>query len=315
MSNFTWVFDQDVGVWKNHALSEKIRFAATEMSVFLDHVGVEPGYGRNSGESVNITRVLNITEPTSAALTEGVRIPEDDFTLANTQITVAELGRAVPFTSLSSDLAYFDTTSSIQRKLREQLRLYMDTLASAAFTGCQIKYIPTGASAATWDTDGTASSTATANVNVYHLEEIRDAMVDTYHVPYAEGEHYIGIFRTLGLRGIKRDPDFEEWHKYTSPMKKFNSEVGMIEQIRLIETNHANTLGKVGTSDVLGEGVVFGEDAVVMAEAMAPELRAAIPQDFGRQKAVAWYAILGFDEVFPTANAGQARIVHVTSDT
>jgi hypothetical protein len=64
---------------------------------------------------------------------------------------------------------------------------------------------------------------------------------------------------------------------------------------------------------VLGEGVVFGEDGVVLAEAMTPELRAAIPGDFGRSKAVAWYGILEFGIVWDTGNAGEARIVHVSS--
>jgi len=64
---------------------------------------------------------------------------------------------------------------------------------------------------------------------------------------------------------------------------------------------------------VLGEGVVFGDDAVAIAEAMAPELRAAIPGDFGRSRAVAWYGILAFDIIWDTGTAGEAKIVHVGS--
>ena len=51
----------------------------------------------------------------------------------------------------------------------------------------------------------------------------------------------------------------------------------------------------------------------MLAEAMAPELRAAIPSDFGRSKAVAWYGILAFKLIWDTGNAGEARVVHVTS--
>jgi len=46
---------------------------------------------------------------------------------------------------------------------------------------------------------------------------------------------------------------------------------------------------------------------------MSPELRAAIPGDFGRSKAVAWYGILEFDIIWDTGNPGEARIVHVAS--
>jgi hypothetical protein len=59
--------------------------------------------------------------------------------------------------------------------------------------------------------------------------------------------------------------------------------------------------------------VVFGSDAVAMAEVMTPELRAAIPQDFGRSKAVAWYGNLGFGLIWDTGNAGEAKVVHVGS--
>ena len=86
-----------------------------------------------------------------------------------------------------------------------------------------------------------------------------------------------------------QDPAWEEWHKYTNPQAKYNGEVGRWEHIRLLKTNHNGALGKVGTGSVLGEGVVFGRDAVAMAEVLTPELRAAIPGDFGRSKAVAWY--------------------------
>jgi N4-gp56 family major capsid protein len=138
-------------------------------------------------------------------------------------------------------------------------------------------------------------------------------MFDTLQVPPLEGGDYLAIVRTLGLRGIKRDDNWEEWHKYTDPQAKFNGEVGRIESIRFIETNHARAFGKIGTGSVLGEGVVFGDEGVAIAEAMTPELRAAIPGDFGRSRAVAWYGILAFEPIWDTGNAGEAKIVHVTS--
>jgi len=110
------------------------------------------------------------------------------------------------------------------------------------------------------------------------------------------------------------DPAWENWQKYTDPSKKFNSEVGRMENIRFVEINNTAALsGTLGTGGVLGEGVIFGEDAVSMAVAEDPELRAELPKDFGRSLAVAWYGILEFGIVWDTANAGEARIIHVTS--
>lgn len=310
---FTWSFDAPTGTFKSHALSRRLWEAAIAKSVFMDHVTPVEGFGKNMGEDVTLTRIANLTEPTDPDLIETERIPEDDFALTTTAVTIAEQGRAVPFTSFAQDLSHFDLDNQIQRTLRDQMQLAMDTKAATAFKTAQVKYIPTGATSRTIDTDGTASTQATNNMNVWHAEEIRDYMFDTLHTPPLENDDYVGIFRTLGLRGIKRDPDFEEWHKYTDPSVKFNSEVGRMESIRFIESNHSQALSKVGSSSVLGEGVVFGADAVAMAEAETPELRANVPQDFGRSKAVAWYGQLGWKIIWDTANAGEARIVHVTS--
>lgn len=315
MPQFSWNFDAPTGTYKNHAMSSRLYEAAVENSVFMDHVRPVEGFGKKQGESVTLVRVRNITEPVSADLTETVRIPEDEFDLSTTQITVTELGRAVPFTSLSMDLSKFDLENPIQKKLREQMRLVLDTKAATAFKTTLIKYQPVSASSGTFTTNGTFAGAATSNMNIFHTEEIRDYMFDTLQVPPVDGDDYVGIFRTLGLRGIKRDPDWEEWHKYTNPQAKYNGEVGRIEGVRFIETNHARALDKVGTSDVLGEGVIFGDEGVVMAEALTPELRAAIPGDFGRSRAVAWYGILAFALIWGTANAGEAKVVHVGSTT
>jgi N4-gp56 family major capsid protein len=313
MAQFTWEFDAPSGVFKSHAMSKRLYMAALENTVFMDFVKPVDGYGRKMGDTVTLTRIATISEPTSANLTEGNRIPEDTYSISTTSVTVVEIGRSVPFTSFAEDLTFFDLENGIQRRLRDQMGLVMDTKAATAFKTAQVKYIPTGLAAGTFDTDGTASTSATANWNVFHVEEIRDYLFDTLQTPTWEGDDYIAIFRTLGLRGIKRDPAWEEWHKYTDPQAKFNNEIGRIENVRHIETNHNNALGKQGTNSVLGEGVVFGADAIVMAEVLTPELRAEIKGDFGRARAVAWYGILEFGIIWDTSNAGQARIVHVTS--
>jgi N4-gp56 family major capsid protein len=313
MAQVTWTFDLPTGTFKNHAMSKRLYRAALAESIFADHVTTIDGFGKKMGESVTLTRVAALTQPASAVLIETERIPEDVLTLSTTAITVNELGRSVPFTSFANDLSEFDLENPIQRALKEQQRLELDRIFAVAFKAAKVKYTPTGAAAATITTNGTFGATATVNMNVFHLEEIYDYMYDTLFVPTLANDDYIGIFRTLGIRGIMRDPTWTEWHKYTDPQAKYNGEVGRLEGIRLLTTNNANALAKVGTASVLGEGVVFGEDSVALAEVLSPELRAAIPSDYGRAKGVAWYAILQAGLIWDTGNAGQARVVHVGS--
>ncbi|HEX4715510.1 MAG TPA: hypothetical protein VH164_11340, partial [Ktedonobacteraceae bacterium] len=276
MAQFQWQFDAPTGTFKQHALSARLYEAAVQRSVFVDHCRPVEGFGKKQGENVTLTRISNIAEPTSANLVEGERIPEDTFVVTTTSITVKEIGRSVPFTSFAQDLSFFDIENPIQNKLIDQMRLVLDTKAAAAFKQALIKYTPTGFSSETITTNGTPGAQASENMNVYHCEEIRDYMFDTLNIPPADGEDYVGIFRTLGMRGIKRDPAWETWHKYTDPQAKYNAEVGRLENIRFIETNHSLALGKIGLSSILGEGVVFGQDAVAMAEVLTPEMRAGI---------------------------------------
>lgn len=313
MAQFQWQFDAPSGTYKQHALSRMIYTAAVAEAKFADHVKPVDGFGKKRGENVTLTRVAALAEPTSARLSEGERIPEDSYSITTTSITVYEYGRAVPFTSLSEDLSHFDLENSIQAALKDQMKLSLDTMMATAFKTAKIKYAPTGLASNNIATAGTFGAQATANLNIWHVEEIADYLYDTLLAPPVDGDDYIGIFRRLAMRGLKRDPEWEEWHKYTDPSAKFTGEVGRIERIRFIETNHNQALGKVGSGSVLGEGVVFGKDNVALAETVTPELRAAIPSDFGRSKAVAWYGILEAGIIWDTGNAGQARIIHVGS--
>lgn len=311
--SFSWVFDAPTGTYKNNFLSAKLYEAAIAEAKFVEHVTPIPSFGRKKGESVTLTRVRNLAMPTNARLSELDRIPEDQLALSTTVITVSEWGRAVPFTSFSEDLSAYNIENAVQSALKNQLKLVLDAAAAAAFKQARVKYVPTGAATSTITTNGVPGATATANLNVWHVEEIRDYMYDTLNVPPAVGDDYIAIVRTLGLRGIKRDNEWKDWYKYTDPTAKFNGEVGRIESIRFIETNHSGALGKVGTASVLGEGIFFGADAVAMAEVLTPELRAKMPEDYGRSQGVAWYGIFEFGLIWDTGNAGEARVVHVTS--
>lgn len=315
MATHSWVSDGPSGVYKNHDLSSKLRLAAIKQAKFMQFVKPEEGYGKKKGESVTITRVSNIDVPTSDVLSELSRIPEDSLSLSTQAISVAERGRAVPYTSLSQDLSAYDIENAIQKKLKDQLSLSMDKAAATAFKSGKILAVPTGVSATTFETDGAVSNAATSNLNMYHVESIRDYMFSTLNIAPYMGDDYVAIIVTQAKRGLMRDPAWVDWKKYTDPEAKYNGEVGRIENIRFIETNNTASLAtNLGTGSVLGEGVFFGEDPVVMAVAEDPHLRAKESEDYGRAKGVAWYGIYGFGQIWSdSANAGEARVVYMTS--
>jgi len=61
----------------------------------------------------------------------------------------------------------------------------------------------------------------------------------------------------------------------------------------------------VGVSAAHGEAVFFGDDAVLEAVAIPEEVRYDLPKDFGRNKAVAWYGLLGFQIIWCGAGSNE----------
>ena len=315
MATQTWTYNAPSGVYQNHAISSEIRFASIAMTKFMQFTKPVEGYGAKQGSNVTITRVSNVAVPSDDSLVELDRIPEDTFTLSTQAISVTERGRAIPYTNLSQELGYFDIENAIQRKLRDQLALRLDQLAATAFKVGQIKGCPDGLASITFYTNGAAGETASVNLNVYHIEQIRDQLYATYNVMPYEGDDYMCVCSTKARRGLIRDPNWEKWKTYSEPDAKFNGEIGRIEGVRFIESNNTNAIsGSLGTGGVLGEAVFFGDDPVAMASVMDPELRAKESQDYGRSKGVAWYGIYGFDQIWKdSSNAGEARVIHITS--
>src|SRR5690606_34789474 len=147
----------------------------------------------------------------------------------------------------------------IQRKLRDQLSLRLDISASAAFKEGRIKAVPDGTASLNISTNGAAGASATANLNVYHVEQLRDYMYSTLTIAPYDGDNYVCVANTKALRGIKRDPNWEKWKTYADAEAKFNSEVGKIESVRFVESNNNMALSAaLGTNSVLGEAVFFG---------------------------------------------------------
>ncbi len=313
MATYTWTADVSSGILKNHTLSAQLREASVVQSLFATFVDAEPGYGRQNGDTLNVTRISNIAVPTSTTLSEGQPMSEDVFSISTQSITVAENGRAVPFTSLAKDLLYFDLESKVQKMLMRQMKIAFDRAAATQFKAGQLQAYCGGISSLTINTSGT-SGTATVNPNLYHLEQLRDAMFTTYYMEPFDGEHYVGLVSTKAKRGLMQDPAWVDWKKYTDPSAKYNSELGQLENIRLVEINDTSSLSGAKGVNSVGEAVFFGMDVATMGVAIDPELRAKIPTDYGRSKGVAWYGIYGFAQIWSdSANAGEARSIMVSS--
>jgi len=316
---YSWDFDAPTGTFKNFQLSSELYETALENSVVMAHVDVEQSFGKNKGDTFNLTRFTHIAEPANAELSELLPIPEVQFSLSTSAITVKEYGVAVPYTGKLELLSKYNIENAVQRTLMEQKRLVLDSVGLTQFKSTNVKYVPTAATTGVITYNGTPSGTAVADLSYFHIEDISQNMYDDLRVPYADGDQYVAIFRAKTVTTIRRDSQFIAWNQMNNAGAKAKGMVGVIERLKIIETNHASAgaLPNVG-SNSFGPGVVFGRDAVLMLEVETPHLRAALPSNFGRFKSICWYALFGMGLIYtgPTTQAtsrGVSRVVHVTS--
>jgi hypothetical protein len=144
------------------------------------------------------------------------------------------------------------------------------------------------------------------------------------NIPYYTERDYFAIARPLGLRKLK--DLLEAVYQYTTDgltMIK-NGEIGRYSDTRFVEqttipaggasdsttfdpfTDTADAWNSAGADWVF----VFGAETVCEAIHTEEEIRAKTPDDYGRSKGIAWYALNGFGLTHNDSNnLAQSRIV------
>lgn len=304
-----WVFDAPSGVYKDHALSSKIRDAAISDSQFMKFATPEPGFGKGKGQSVTITRVFPL--PKATRVSELDRLPSGRPSIDTKTITVSEWGFKIPITEFERNLTHFNLENKYQKVLKDQMRLTLDDMVSDAFKLTPIKYVPQS-TGPTITTNGTPGATANANLSISDLRQIHDYLRQNLKAPKYRNGKYVGILSTKAARGIKNDPEYKDWLAPSDSGPFYDGRLRDVEGFMLYETNHDDALSNaLGSGSVLGEAVFFGDDAVALATVEEPELRAGVPEDLGRFRDVGWVGTLEAGLIWDVA--AYARVVHVTS--
>lgn len=306
----SWTLDATAGVYKNHALSSRIREAAIARAVFMRYVRPEQNYGKGRGASITVTRVFPLSN--ASRVSELDRLPSGRPNIDTVQIATSEWGFKIEMTEFEKNLTHFDLSNQYQRVLRDQMMLTMDAMVSEAMKQTPYKYIP-DVSGGQFDTDGTASATADSNLTIADLRRIHDELSGTLKVPPFANGKYVGILTTRAARGIKNDPEYKDWQAPTGSGPLMDGRLRDVEGFQLVETNHYTALDNdVGSGGVLGECLFFGADPAVLATVEEPELRAgATTEDLGRFREVGWVGTLDAGLIWDTAS--YARVIHVTS--
>jgi N4-gp56 family major capsid protein len=271
----------------NPKLSRTTRHAAQAEMVFRQYADVQEEFGKGKGDTVNFDKWGNISTA-GGTLVETATMPRRTHTPYKGTLTVNEYGNGHGYTGKLEALSQFDESQKINRILKNDMVETMDTAVEAQFTATKIVYVASSATAYNIYTDATPVQTASVALDAFHVKNMVDYLYQTMKAPKFSGGFYHGILSTQAARGL-HDALQAIWQYTKYPV---NGEIGSYYATRFSRSNHAIS-NAVGISAAFGEAYIFGADTVMEAIVIPEEIRYEV-KDVGRDKMIAWYALLGF---------------------
>jgi N4-gp56 family major capsid protein len=284
-----------VGVTDRFQSMPILRFE--QFAVKKTELGVQPGL------TINFMRYNNLGA--ASQLVEGVRMQTVALSASQFQITVAEQGYAVAVSELLLNASFDDVMASASRLLGRNMAIYLDSsarntllLGSSVLYGYDNPYTygPPAADATAGYFNPYQPGTVAANraaltgTGYFSYALVKDAVetLATKNVPRL-GETYVCFVHPHQSRHLRDDPQFIEVTKYAAPGNFMLGEIGRINDVVFIETTQVPQV-------VAGvyQSIFIGDNAFGHAISLPVELRDGGILDFGREHALAWYAIWGF---------------------
>lgn len=321
--------DIGAGILANHQISDEILEVALGECKIVQHTH-DHGFGfkKNAGETVNLFHVNRLPDAESAELEEEGQIPMRMLSFGSRALTLTEHGEGLQFSAKLQELSKFKPDPIMRKELAASLERSLDTEAARdGFMSADVKicFSPTTLTGGVWSVTGAAGAVAVSPITADHAKKISAYMRDTIHVPFYKGgkknagssEHYVALSCNTNIENLLLDTRVEKWQQY---MREggflYKGEMCETYKIKWLEINRAMALANLsGTSTVMGEAVVFGDEAVARIEAVTPHLRLNpnFGGRFGTMMAMAWWGIYAFGPVWDSASDGKAKMVKLIS--
>lgn len=296
--------------------SKEILFQAMPILRFEQFAVKKTELGVTPGLTINFMRYNNLGN--ASQLVEGIRMQTAPLTASQFSITVAEQGFAVAVSELLLNASFDDVMASASRLLGRNMATYLDVSARNTLLQASSQIFgyqkDTGAinNQVFYNigTPGTSNASMTGDFNLTS-QVVYDAVetLATKNVPRL-GETYVCFVHPHQSRWLRNDPQFIEMTKYAAPGNFMLGEIGRLNDVVFIETTQVrNVVGGAGTgwtTDTTTGGVTtgngaanrydsifIGDNAFGHAISLPVELRDGGILDFGREHALAWYAIWG----------------------
>lgn len=327
MAGQVWAVNTLGGYMYSEQLSDILRMAVQPIVKFRQFCDAKDGTEKelHTGDQFRWNIYSNVATGGNQ-LNEQVSMPETNFTISQSSLTIVEYGNSVPYSGKLDDMSKHPVSEIIHKVLKYDAQTTLDAAAQAQFNATPLTVAPTGGNSATAVTLETTGCTITNNLalNNAHIKAIVDIMKER-NIPAYSGDDYYAIAWPTTFRAFKNA--LEAVRQYTETGFGFiaNGEIGRYEGTRFCEQTRIPHGGAVDSTtwnpftntgdpwnNALSDWVFFfGEDTVAEAVVIPEEIRGKIPTDFGRSKGVAWYYLGGFGLVH--TDATQARIIKWSS--
>lgn len=324
MAGQVWTTASEGGYMYHDELSDFLRIKAQPLTKFRQFCDAGDGIekGLNRGDQFSWNQYSDIGSQ-GRDLDERQAMPESGFTIQQRSLTIGEAGNSIPFTGKLMDMAKHDVEVIIDKTLKNDCRKYFDIKAFLQFDQTPIRVAPTGGTSTTSITVSTNGSTGVTNnvaLGTGHIKAMSDYAKEA-NIPPFKDDDYMAISHPSTYRNFKNELESVKQYTVLGITEIFSGEIGRYENTRFIEQNFIPKGGPdgstvfdpySGTPDPWTNGLsswmyMFGSDTVMEAIALPEEIRAKIPDDYGRSRGIAWYYLGGFGIVQP--DAANARIL------
>ena len=315
------------GFYSANKLSKELRMGVQATSKFRQFCDVRDAWAKvtKAGQTFTWDAVPMMSRG-NRALAETNTIPQGNHTVVQGTLTMSERGYSIPYSEALESLAEVSVRAPIMKVLKYDALCDIDCLAHQQMNSTLARVSATGtlgSDSFTLHTTGTSTVTVSQQLSTGNLKSIVDLMKGR-DVPYYTDSDYYMIARPGGMRGLKNG--LETIHQYTSTGLEMimNGEIGRYEECRIVEqtvvpaggaansttfdpfTNTADAWDATAAPDW---AFFLGADTVCEAVHTAEEIRAKTPDDYGRSKGIAWYALLGYGITHnSTSNLANLRI-------
>lgn len=256
----------------------------------------------------------DVSESDGGELVETATMPESSLLITQGTLTITEYGLAVPWTKKLDDFAYHPVREVVTNALKNHAKKVFDSAAATKIDTVPLRAVPTAGTsttALTLTTNGTATLTNNVAFGKAHAR-LMSTLMRERDIPAFVGDDYYAVGRPSAFDTLKSDLEGIRQYVDAGYGMIMHGEIGRYDGIRFVQQTHkaAAALGTAAAAwtNGLSDWIVFtGEDALVEGCAIPEEVRANLPGDFGRSRAIAWYFVGGW--AIPHTVAAQGRTV------